>query len=115
MSGSAVIELSSDSNSSNCSVENKEYDRIAALINKYGSEELLSARTERRSDSDDETVLVSAIDEENKAAPDNNINEKIEIKFSSCSALVNYGSSSNLSEIGNETLSKELAKDCNSK
>lgn len=54
-----IVELSSDSSPPASPAKNDESDRIAALINKYKSEQHTITKRECISDSDEETVLLS--------------------------------------------------------
>lgn len=62
----AVIELSTDSSAPASPVKNDENDRIAALISKYNCGQTALIRKECISDSDEETVLLSDCDNDDR-------------------------------------------------
>lgn len=76
----AVVELSSDSSAPASPVKNgnDECDRIAALINKYKCEGSTIRKLECISDSGEETVLVSDVNEDK-----NSFDENVQERFSS--------------------------------
>lgn len=69
MEENSVIDLSSDSNASSSPTVDK-CDRIAALISKYQNQKTVITRRECISDSDEDTVLISDIDEDKNSVYD---------------------------------------------
>lgn len=83
-----IVELSSDSSPPASPAKNDESDRIAALINKYKSEQHTITKRECISDSDEETVLLSDGESDKNSLSDGFHRKSIFAHFSSKNEII---------------------------